>query len=512
MASIDNKLLLVKCITLLYRESTLPEKESNSADLVRTVLEAIKLPEQALSMNSERDVLMGLKETALYLCGNPLITTYEKEELLQRLKVNCGLEDSIYEAFQQGIETEMSEATTKRNVLSIRKYIDDSFRENELVKIISKASSQVIFNRDKIPDIKSYVKDLIMSLEPYQMSVNQKDPAVIASVDIGDEAGMTEVCNKIQEQDNQTSILKTGWQGINRMLQGGFRRGTATILGALQHNYKTGFSLTVFKQIAMYNDPVMTNMAKKPLLLRITFEDSLTDNIQFLYQNCYQNEHGVMPNIKAVKPKEMTAYVKEKLSVTGYHVKFMQVNPSNWTYKDIQNAVIGLEAEGYEIHLLMLDYLAMIPTTGCEQGTMGHDMRDMWRRMRSFCMARQIALVSPHQLSSDAKMLIREGRTDFVKAIANKGYWDGSKRLDQEVDLELYQNIERKDGVAYLTIQRGKHRTPTVIPETDKYMVLKFTEKGCILDDVGKPDSTLKKVGGGAIGSSDEIPFYEFQE
>ena len=78
--------------------------------------------------------------------------------------------------------------------------------------------------------------------------------------------------------------------------------------------------------------------------------------------------------------------------------------------------------------------------------------------------------------------------------------------------MELYIAIERKDGAAYLTAQRGKHRTPTVIPETDKYMVLKFTEKGCILDDVGKPDSTLKKVGGGAIGSSDEIPFYEFQE
>ena len=479
---------------------------------MRTVLEAIKLPEQALSMNNERDVLMGLKETALYLCGNPIATTYEPEELLQRLKVNCGLEDSLYEAFQQGVETEMTEATTKRNVLSIRKYINDSFRENELVELISKASTQLKFNRDKIPDVKEFVKNFMMTLEPYQMSVNQKDPAIVASVDIGDEAGMSEVCNQIQEADNQTSVLKTGWQGVNRMLQGGFRRGTATIIGALQHNYKTGFSLTLFKQIAIYNDPVMTNPTKKPLLLRISFEDSLTDNIQFLYQNFYQNEHGVMPNIKGVKPKDMAAYVKEKMSVTGYQVKFIRVNPSNWTYKDIQNKVIEYEAEGYEIHLLMLDYLAMIPTTGCEQGTMGHDMRDMWRRMRNFCSARQIALISPHQFSSDAKMLIREGRTDFVKAVANRGYYDGSKRLDQEVDLELGIHIERKDGAAYLTVQRGKHRIPTVIPETDKYMVLKFTEKGGIMDDVGKPDSTLKKVGGGAIGSAEETPFYEFAE
>ena len=387
MASIDNKLLLVKCITLLYRESTLPEKESNSADLVRTVLEAIKLPEQALSMNNERDVLMSLKDTAIYMCGSAINTTYESEELLQRLKVNCGLEDAVYEAFTQGIEPEMTEATTKRNVLSIRKYINDSFRENELVELVSKAGNQLKFNRDKIPDVKEFVKNFMMTLEPYQMSVNQKDPAIVASVDIGDEAGMSEVCNQIQEADNQTSILKTGYQGLNRMWQGGLRRGTAVILGALQHNYKTGFSLTIFKQIAIYNDPVMDNPAKKPLLLRISFEDSLTDNIQFLYQNFYQNEHGIMPNIKGVKPKDMAAYVKEKMSVTGYQVKFLRVNPSSWTYKDIQNKVLEYEAEGYEIHLLMLDYLAMIPTTGCEQGTMGHDMRDMWRRMRNFCSA-----------------------------------------------------------------------------------------------------------------------------
>jgi hypothetical protein len=344
------------------------------------------------------------------------------------------------------------------------------------------------------------------------MSVNQKDPAIIASVDIGDEAGMSEVCNQIQEADNQTSILKTGYQGLNRMWQGGLRRGTATILGALQHNYKTGFSLTIFKQVAIYNDPVMDNPTKKPLLLRISFEDSLTDNIQFLYQNFYQNEHGTLPNIKGVKPKDMAAYVKEKMGVTGYQVKFLRVNPSDWTYKDIQNKVIELEAEGYEIHLLMLDYLAMVPTTGCEQGTAGHDMRDMWRRMRNFCSARNIALFSPHQLSSDAKMLIREGRTDFVKAIANKGYYDGSKRLDQEVDLETYIGIERKDNKAYLTLQRGKHRTPTVIPESDKYFVLPFTEKGCILDDINGPDSTLKKVGGGGSGSSSDQPFYDFVE
>ena len=271
----------------------------------------------------------------------------------------------------------MDEASLKRTVLSIRKFINDAFRENELILRLRKAANEVTFNRDKIPDIRKFVQQLQTDLEPYQIEASNKDKAVVASVDLGDTSSLSQVFEEIQDNANDIGILRSGWQGINRMTQGGFRRGEAWILPALQHNYKTGFSLSLFKQIAIYNTPKMDDPKKKPLLLRISTEDSLTSNVQFLYQNLWQNEHGALPNLKKVTAKEMATYVKEKLSVNGYQCKFIRVNPSDWTYKDIQNTVLALEAEGYEIHMLMVDYLAMIPTTGCEQGTAGHDLRDM---------------------------------------------------------------------------------------------------------------------------------------
>ena len=120
--------------------------------------------------------------------------------------------------------------------------------------------------------------------------------------------------------------------------------------------------------------------------------------------------------------------------------------------------------------------------------------------------------MSPHQLSSDAKQLVREGRSDFVKQLPGKGYYDGCKRLDQEIDLEIHFHIEHLNGESFLTAQRGKHRWPTVIPEKDKHLVLKFTDKGCIMEDIGKPEASLRKVGGGPIGSSEETPFFEFKD
>ena len=61
----DDRLILVKCITLLYRESMLVEKQENSADLVRTILETIKLPEYNLSINHASQSLQKRKEERL---------------------------------------------------------------------------------------------------------------------------------------------------------------------------------------------------------------------------------------------------------------------------------------------------------------------------------------------------------------------------------------------------------------------------------------------------------------
>jgi hypothetical protein len=312
--------------------------------------------------------------------------------------------------------------------------------------------------------------------------------------------------------DDKTTILKTGWQALNQALQGGFRRGEQWVLPALQHQYKTGTTLTVFKQLAIYNVPVMINPAKKPLLLRISFEDSLLSNLQFLYQNLYENEHKQKANLADVTPAQMAVYVKEKMQVTGYHVKMVRVNPSEWSYRDLINYVLELEANGYEIHGCIVDYLPMLPTTGCEEGPMGHALRDLYRRTRNFFSSRKILLITPHQLSTDAKQLMRDGATNFVQKLVGMGYYAGSKQIDQEVDGELFQHIEKINGRAYLTFQRGKHRGVGIIPDAHKYFVLPFPLDSSILDDINGPAIHSRKVGGGVEGSGEETPFWSYSD
>ena len=509
--SSDNRLLLAKGITLLYRESHVTDKEANSADLVRTVLEKVKPPEVQIALSGmENDVIAGLKDTAIWMCTQVGVGPIDKDDLLQRVKINCGLDETLYDAIRQGVDKTMDEPSLKRTILNIRQQINEYFREQEVVALVNKAAGEMKFRREKIPDLREFIKNLYQAIEPYQLESKRKDPAMVGSVDLGDTSNLNEIFTQVEQTNNEGRIFRTGWQGLNDFLQGGFRRGETWVHSALQHNFKTGLNLSLFMQLALYNVPVIEVPNKKPLLLRISTEDSLASNLQFMYQKLFFDETGQMPDIKKIKPAEMTEYVHSRMKKNGWHVRMVRVNPSLWTYRDIQNKILELEAEGFEVQATFIDYLTMIQTTGCGNGVAGSDYQDMLQRLRNFFSARNILFVTPWQCSTEATMLKREGRTNFVQQLSGGGYYKGCKSLGQEPDGEIFHNIETVNGISYLALQRGKHRLPTVIPDSRKYFALPFPSEGPIPDDLEKAPIGVRKIGGGVIGGGEETPFFEF--
>jgi hypothetical protein len=365
--------------------------------------------------------------------------------------------------------------------------------------VLNIARNKFANERDKIKDINAYIAEVIGQLEPLQMMTGLKDPSVLSEIDIGDEGQVSVIFDSINKNSDGVIKLKTGWQRLNKMLQGGFKRGEFCVIGALQHKYKTGFTLSLFTQIALYNKPHMKDASKKPLLLRISFEDDLELNMQFMYQLLKYEETRQPVIIKRNDPHHdvMAAYIKQRLQINGYHIKMMRVDPTQSTYKHICNKIVELEANGYEVHLVMIDYLGMLPTTGCiNSGPIGTDVRDMFRRIRNFCGPKEITVITPHQLSPDAKQMVRGGTPEdqFVKEIAERGYWSGSKQLDQEMDLELHIHLFKHQKETYLAVQRGKHRLPTIVNDEDKYFLLKFPAKMPIPSDINDEDSSYSKL------------------
>lgn len=508
----DHRLLLVKCVTLLYRESLIPGQSENSGSLVRTALEGMQIKDDGLTLSKTNEILISLKATALEMCSNPIDHEYEKSELLQRLQMNCGEDSLMYQSFVQGIEPEMSEASLKRTVINIRKSIQIHFREDKVDEIISAASSEFRFKRDKIKDLGAWVSELRTKLETFEQGVNTKDPAVVDSVSMEDSEAVQRIFASVKDEDDGTTVLKTGWQGINRALNGGFRESdTLCLFGALEHNYKTGMSLTIFKQIAIHNTPTVKVPGKKPLLLRITFEDSIKMNFKYLYKNLKENETGKICTTDGVTDVEMAQYVQDQLSKNGWVVHLMEVNPHMWSYKDICNKIISLEAEGYEVKVCMVDYLNKVPTTYCDQGPMGTDIRNQFERVKAFMASRRIIFMTPHQLSVVARQRVRDGVPDFVQTLPGAGLWAGCSQLSQISDAELFFHISKLNRTAYIEYQRGKHRQVGITPDEDLYGAIQFVKNGVVLDDIGLADSTRRKVGGPTLGEGGGSAFHQYE-
>lgn len=499
----NEKLILVKAFLLLYRESLLKTNSDDSTpNIIRKSLELIKKSQVNISITREVDIITNLKNEVVEMLSNSANHTYVKEDLLNRVKLLTGSDEHLYETLYDGINTDLDEFKLKQAIINDRRSLASFNKNEELAKIITGSYSEYFHNRDKITDVGKWVEILQANLEPFKGRLDDDDPAITDEVDFEDENSISDLAKTMSEEISGDLGFMFGWQDINAMFNGKLRRGECFVINALQHNYKTGFSLSLFVQACIFNKPTLLDPTKKPLLVRISFEDSASLNLQFIYKYLYENETGAVideEDVAALDPAFIAKYCKEKLTATGFSIKILKVDPMAWTLNDLFNKIIEYESQGYEVQLCMVDYLAKLPTTGCTGNNGSEEYRNMLERARQFFLKRKTLFITPWQISPDAKTLIREGATDFVKQLPGRGYTSGSKQIDQVLDAEVYIHKEIYKGVSYLAVQAGKLRR-IVKPSDDKtYRVYEFVKRGCIPWDVEKPNSARLKLGGETV-------------
>lgn len=507
----DSKLLLVKSITLLFRESQLKNKSENSADLVQAIMDTVKNPDIVVDTDFGREVIGSLKQTVSWMMEQPLETEFDKTDLLQRIRVNVGEDNSLYSAVKETIDLEMNEDEIKKRVSELRSELNQHLNRIKIKGIIKEANTRVNFQEDRV-DWRHFITDLKEKLEPFenQEKEGQTTPGLVDDIDLNNPESVSTIIRRGKEALSTEGAIQFGWQGLNRMFgkAQGARRGEFIMHAGLQFNFKSGFSLSTMKHASLYNKPYMLNADKTPMLLRLTFENSASDDIMWLYKSLVENETGEQCNLDSVDEFEAADLVKDRMQATGYTVRIQRIDPSEFTFHDLFDLVQSFEADGYEIHGIWVDYLNMMSKRGCIQGPAGTEIRYLFNRVRNFMSKRGIMFMTPHQLSTEAKMLLRLGSESFVQEIANKGYYDSCKTVDQEVDMEIMHHIVKVGEESYLTLQRGKHRKPDITPERDLYTILKFEDVGIIPDDITGRDLSRKYIGGSPIADGGNQPWY----
>lgn len=471
----DFATILVKCITLLFRESQLPDLPDNSADTVKTTLE--KIPSEALDMgvSTVRNTVASLKQLAMEMCNKPIGYQYETNELLQQVRLACCGDEITYKAVAQGIESEMQPPIIKRTITNLKKSISEFYRDQVAAERLRKASRDFNFNRNSIADKTAYLHSLISELEILVSRTNVKDQGLIKSMDFADPESTAKIYDEAQSSAGEGLAFRTGYQELDEALQGGPRPGDCVVTAALQHNYKTGFTLSLFSNIAIFNKPRNTDPNKKPLMYRVSCEDPLRNNAQFMYQLIRYQETGEEVDITKVSTKDARDYVTKKMTQNGYHIKMDEVNPQLWNYQAIINRIIELQSQGYVIEVFCIDYLSKIPTTGCTQGSIGDDMMNLLERIKAYCSSQSVLFVSPHQLSTEAKKLLQiVPPTQFLETIKGGGYFEKTKGLDRIYDIGILLHKVETPNADWLHVLIDKHRFPSVIETRKKSFFLQF--------------------------------------
>ena len=163
----DTKLLLVKAITLLCLESYIPGKGGNSAEMVSQAMATIKVPESFHSGDFGRDPIIALRETARWMTTNPVDYTYDKSELLQRIRVNTGTDEQLFDAFKDGIAPERGEEELKK-VCGNYRYQLRIFLEQKEVKALAKNFYTKLHFNEQMVDWRTCVPEMIEQLTRFK--------------------------------------------------------------------------------------------------------------------------------------------------------------------------------------------------------------------------------------------------------------------------------------------------------------------------------------------------------
>ena len=490
--------ILITCIVLLFREREITKDGTyDSRNLVKSIL-AVTKPKRKELLDSD----FNNPETPLVDLLNRMIANPEAYDdrlnLLGELKVIFRTNTLYYDTAHDQLAAEMTDGGMKRSVTSMVNKITQYYKSATAIQKLN----LLTYNLNN-GNIKKSVPDDILEILPELESLcnktSTKDAGILNTVQLSSKDDMDNIVKNLKATKGEEGLLKTGWVQLNNMMQGGFRLGQMGTINSLQHNYKSGFVKSVFMQVARYNKPILKDIKKKPALVYLSFEDETIDTLEFMYTYLYYHENRRLPenedDLKNLTTEQIQEYVIKRLGQNGFEIFLIRADPTLWTYQNIFSLVNQYEAQGYEIKLLVIDYLAILPTTGCDtSGPTGTALRDMFRRVRNFASSKNIAVLNCHQLSTESKALIRNGIQDslFVKEVAGKGYTEGSKQIDQVIDFEIYIYKAKINKKWHLTVQRGKHRGVGIIDDNLLYFALPFPYRAPILENIN--DENIEEV------------------
>jgi len=244
----------------------------------------------------------------------------------------------------------------------------------------------------------------------------------------------------------------------------------------------------------LYNEPP-ASVVGKPVVLFITLENEVDENIAWIFRKAYHAETGSSPDL--LSDEEVIMWITDFFSRKGYELMIERYLPEKFGYPEFCARIRYLKESGYDVVLTIIDYLRLARKGGSEKATnAARDLMvgELFSNFCNFCKHSGITFGTAHPLNRPAKMLAGSGTTNVVTKFGAE-YLADSLDVEREVDISIYCHIEKNHaGESFLTFFLTKHRYVDGTPNAHKSFAYKFDPVFGIIDDINGAPKYVKDI------------------
>lgn len=283
--------------------------------------------------------------------------------------------------------------------------------------------------------------------------------------------------------------LQTGWQGMNKMLNGGFEDARLYNFIGATGGFKSGLLLNLMKQIKIYNkgrshkDPT-----KRPTILFLSQENNIWETFLRIY--------GIFggTDIKSHKPKEIIQIMKKGgFSVVqddqDIDIEFRYYGNMDISVPDIKGIVEELDNSGKEVICVIQDYIERLrpPMMSAEKR---NALADISNQMHDLAIELDIPIITASQFNREGVAIIEEqrekGNTDIGRKVGTGNISESFGMLKNfDVNIAIVVEYDSNEERYYLSFRRLKFRGDTTT--SIDYFLQPFAGKNTqiqLMDDI----------------------------
>lgn len=256
--------------------------------------------------------------------------------------------------------------------------------------------------------------------------------------------------------------LITGMQGFNQMIGGGFENTRVYLLLGITGVGKSMTLIDIAYQLKKYNKGFKPkDPTKRPCIVYLTMENTVTETIQRLFQICTGEEFAAQSSPEEIINKLMSEgelYLTDD-SPIDIIIKFKPNKSVDTSY--LYTLTEDLEDEGYEVIALIQDHAKRIRST-IGNPDVRLELGDVINELKTFAIIKDIPVISNSHLNREGARVIdaqaTKAKADLTRLLGKSNIGESLLMLDN-VDFAAIINKEYdSEGAMYMVFKQIKTR------------------------------------------------------